>query len=274
MRRLATGVLVTLAAILVAPQAAQARPYPATEVMPGVVYACLTAETGWMRVPKQKTLNGKTVVQCRRTEELRFWSLMGERGPAGATGATGVTGPQGPAGPTGPGGSGPAGATGAQGPQGPQGIQGIQGVPGPSGVSVGYFSDPPSYIYTQVGVETTPVSASVSAGKYLVNASAAITTTQAGSVYTCYVRVEETGASAVDSQAFPLTLSATLNDPPNPPMEPRGTVTIPFVVSVTRPAVVSLICGSNSGAPSAYAFIDGYMTLTAIDALNNVTPGP
>lgn len=136
MRPALSSVLVASVLFVALPQAAHAEPYPATEVRPGVVYACLTAQTGWMRVPKPKSLNGRTVVQCRRSEELRWWGVAGAAGQPGATGPAGLQGPQGPKGdpgvPGATGGSGPAGATGATGPQGPQGIQGAPGAAGPS----------------------------------------------------------------------------------------------------------------------------------------------
>lgn len=133
MRRALVPVLAAALAVVLLPSTAHANPYPATEVQPGVVYACVTSKTGWMRVPKPRVLDGRTVVQCRRTEELRFWTATGETGQSGATGPAGPRGeqgPQGPAGPAGPGGSGPAGPagpTGAAGPQGPAGPAGADG---------------------------------------------------------------------------------------------------------------------------------------------------
>lgn len=124
MRRAITSISLAVLAAATLPQAAHAAQYPAMEVRPGVVYACLKSETGWMRVPKHKKLNGKTVVQCRRTEELRFWGLAGETGQTGATGPQGPKGDTGATGPAGPAGSGSTGATGPQGPQGAQGVAG------------------------------------------------------------------------------------------------------------------------------------------------------
>lgn len=104
---------------------ANASPYPAIEVKPGLMYACVTPKSGWMRIPKRTMLDGKKVVQCRENEKLRVWSLTGPTGSLGPTGATGATGAAGVTGAT--------GATGATGPAGPSGPPGPTGSPGPTG---------------------------------------------------------------------------------------------------------------------------------------------
>lgn len=144
---------------LVVPLPALANQYPAVEVQSSVMQACVSPKTGVIRIPKLKTLNGKTVVQCRRNEELRSWSLTGPTGAAGAQGATG---------PTGPGGSGPAGAAGAT---GATGATGPAGPAGPSGLSVAYTAaqtSPSVTIFNNGMAETLIINKTVPAGKYVI----------------------------------------------------------------------------------------------------------
>lgn len=141
-----------------------ANPNPAAEVQANVMHACVKPKSGVVSIPKPKTLDGTRVVQCRKNERLRSWSIVG---PAGAPGTPGPAGPPGPPGPgvptgaTGP--SGPAGATGATGPAGPA---------GPSGLSVAYtaaqapgpvsIDDNPRESATLISNKTVP------AGKYVI----------------------------------------------------------------------------------------------------------
>lgn len=89
---------------------ASAGKYPSTEVLPGVVYACVGPKAGELRIPKSRRVDGTNLVQCRRNEMLRVWSVAGPAGPQGSPGATGE-----------PGATGPSGAMGSQGIQGPRG---------------------------------------------------------------------------------------------------------------------------------------------------------
>lgn len=104
------GTVVAVALGLLTAPPASASKYPSTEVLPGVVYACVGAKAGELRIPKTRRVDGKSLVQCRRNEVLRVWSVAGPAGPQGSPGAAGE-----------PGATGPSGATGSQGVQGPRG---------------------------------------------------------------------------------------------------------------------------------------------------------
>lgn len=120
-----------------------------------VVYACVAPKTQVMRLPAAKTVNVKTVVQCRRREVLRVWSVAGPSGIPGAPGAAGQPG--------GPGTTGPAGPSGSVGPAGPADVYFVS--------AVGSFINPAGGVDEYVpytGVYALP------AGVYAVNASATV----------------------------------------------------------------------------------------------------
>lgn len=175
MRRITSAFVTTmlvLSATVLSPAAVQASPYPAAEVQPGVMYACVAASSGAMRIPRPTVLNGKQVVQCRRREDLRVWSLVGPQGQTGASGTTGATGATGPTGAPGPGGSGPAGPTGATGPAGPAGAAGPAGPIGPSN---GYFATlavPPVILPIDGSQTLVASSGPLFAGEYIATGAA------------------------------------------------------------------------------------------------------
>ena len=228
---LALTAVTTMAALPVA----HASEYPATEVKPGVVYACLTSKTGWMRVPKQKVLDDKTVVQCRRTEELRFWSMIGQTGQPGSNGATGATGPQGPAGPVGPGG--PAGPAGPQGPAGATGADGSDAIPGIT------------YSYRTGASDTTAISTNPASytdvlgltnldGYYLVSYTLRVASGATGDMYCMLV-----GGSI--NNAF--LLADRVNNPTRIIGSAPGTISGTFPVQVTGNTTIKcLTTGSGS----------------------------
>ena len=225
-----------IAALAIAsiPQSAQASTFPATEVKPGVVYACVTEKTGWMRVPKQKELDGKTVVQCRRTEKLRYWGMSGGQGQTGETGAAGPQGPQGPAGPAGPAGPGGAtGATGAQGPAGPAGQDGSDAVPG---VIATYKTPSPSNDISVTSTPTTVLSLDVQTdGYYLVSFRAGVETSNPVSeIMNCML------TGGIMNGAF-LNAGDTTNNP-TLVFSPKGTVsgTFPVQVNLAQRATTTL----------------------------------
>ena len=145
-----------------ATQSASAAQYPAAEVQQGVVYACVSPDSGAVRLPSPKTLDGRAVVQCRRREALRVWSTTGPSGPQGATGPAGAPGAPGA---TGPGGSGPAGPTGPAGPAGPSNAylftaEADQSAPATASTIVGSLNVPDNgnyVVFASVNVRDTDV---------------------------------------------------------------------------------------------------------------------
>lgn len=250
MRRFAIPVLVSALTAVALPQTAHAAEFPATEARPGVVYACLTAKTGWMRVPKQKTLNGKTVVQCRRTEELRWWGVTGAMGQPGANGATGPQGPQGPQGATG--GSGPAGPAG---PPGPKGDQGNPGTNGTNGYSVAYLatSQPPTLGGLFIG-SGVAVSRTVPAGSYVITASASMSNSSA---FLAECQISWNGSTDKPSYAA--------SSAPVPGI--HGASTMNLVTAVFEGgATVDYVCGPRDR--TTFVLDSALMTFIKVDSIN------
>ena len=133
------------------------------------VTACVKKTNGATRI-----ISGK--MKCAKNERQVSWnstsdSLIGPAGasgPAGATGSTGATGP-----------AGEVGATGATGPQGIQGIQGPAGETGPAGpagangISKALIASGNQVSINQ-GSEAVVLSATVPAGKYVMDLSASL----------------------------------------------------------------------------------------------------
>lgn len=212
MRRSVTTLIcvcLALVASVTGTNSAHATPYPAAQVQPGVMYACVAPTSGLLRIPTPTMRDGKQVVQCRRKEQLRTWSLTGPQGATGALGPQGVIGATGPAGP-----AGPAGAT------------------GPAGPSNGYFAAAPNPVITPIdGSEVSVVSlGELPAGSYIVTGGANFfdnvghpdSNTQVGcalrtsdGIHYSYVAVQRIPAGSDGSVAvttgFTLTGSASLD---------------------------------------------------------------
>ena len=133
------------------------------------VTACVKKSNGATRI-----ISGK--MKCAKNERQVSWnstsdSLIGPAGvsgPAGATGSTGATGP-----------AGEVGATGATGPQGIQGIQGPAGETGPAGPAGAngiskVLIKSGNQVSINQGSEAVVLSATVPAGKYVMNLSSSI----------------------------------------------------------------------------------------------------
>lgn len=130
------------------------------------VTACVKKSNGVTRI-----ISGK--MKCAKNERQVSWTSTSDSliGPVGATGAAGATGATGPAG--------SAGATGATGEQGPQGIQGPAGATGPTGpagangISKALIKSGNQVSINQ-GSEAVVLSATVPAGKYVMDLSASL----------------------------------------------------------------------------------------------------
>lgn len=164
--RTGAAIAVLALATLGTPTTAAAAPFPAAEVQPGVIYGCVSATSGVIRMPTPKDFNGQTVVQCRRREQLTMWS---QTGPTGFTGSGGPSGSRGPAGATG--GAGPAGAPGEAGPAGPVGPAGPTGATGPSN---GYFAQGINLNQLISSGLLIATSGPLPSGNYIAMASAAL----------------------------------------------------------------------------------------------------
>ena len=112
------GLLVTMAAAVVAALVAGGVAYATIPDSSGVIHGCYQKSGGALSV-----INA-SVTGCAKTQTELQWNVQGP---------TGLQGPQGPAGAQGP--------VGPQGPQGGQGAQGLQGPAGPSGTSHGYAAN-------------------------------------------------------------------------------------------------------------------------------------
>lgn len=139
-------------------------------VKSGTVYACVNASTGAMRIPKTRTVKGRTFVVCLPQENLLTWSNAGpagQQGPQGPVGPTGATGPTGPAGAIGP--------TGATGPAGATGPTGATGATEPAALSAAYFAQSTSTAIANGAVERV-VSVAVPGGaRYFVTGTVSMT---------------------------------------------------------------------------------------------------
>ncbi len=149
------------------------------------VTACVKKTNGATRI-----ISGK--MKCAKNERQISWNSTSDGlvGPTGATGAAGATGATGPAG--------AVGATGATGEQGPQGIQGSAGATGPAGpagangISKSLIKSGNQVSINQ-GSEAVVLSATVPAGKYVMDLSALLNysngnTAMAGDSYLgCYL---------------------------------------------------------------------------------------
>lgn len=130
------------------------------------VTACVKKTNGATRI-----ISGK--MKCAKNERQVSWnstsdSLIGPAGasgPAGATGSTGATGPAGEVGAT--------GATGPQGIQGPAGETGPAGPAGANGLSKALIASGNQVSINQ-GSEAIVLSATVPAGKYVMDLSATL----------------------------------------------------------------------------------------------------
>jgi hypothetical protein len=127
------------------------------------VTACVKKTNGATRI-----ISGK--MKCAKNERQVSWNSTSDSliGPTGATGAAGATGATGPAG--------AVGATGATGEQGPQGIQGPTGPTGPAGangISKALIKSGNQVSINQ-GSEAVVLSATVPAGKYVMDLSASV----------------------------------------------------------------------------------------------------
>lgn len=203
MRRTLTAMsAATVACIMLttAAMAAPANPYPAAEVMPGAVYACLSEKSGDIRVPKPKTLGGKEAVQCRRSEKLIIWSQVGQTGPAGQVGQAGIAGATGSVGATGP--AGPAGPAGATGPAGPAGVDGSDGLDGSDAIPNVLYSYKTGFLdSTSITTAYTPVIALTGlGGYYLVSFSVRLGTVPTADVYCMLTGGSMNGAFLLDDK--------------------------------------------------------------------------
>jgi hypothetical protein len=201
-------------------QDASAAEYPATATVPGVVYACVSPKTGVVRLPAPKTLNGTSVVQCRRREVLRPWSSVG---PSGASGAPGAQG-----------------ATGASGSNGAPGAQGAVGPAGPIGPSNAYFFS--SLADVSLGAVDGPQvvgSVTVPAGDYLVFAAGNFRdTTDVNVQASCFV-----SAGAANSFGSTLRLAYPYSD---------GTLALTWAFTgLADDTTITLTCQTNDAGPFA-----------------------
>lgn len=195
-------------------------------VKSGTVYACVNASTGAMRIPKTRTVKGRTFVVCLPQENLLTWSNAGpagQQGPQGPTGPTGATGPMGPAGAPGT-----TGATGATGPTG------ATGATGPAALSAAYFAQSTSTAIANGAVESV-VSVAVPGGaRYFVTGTISMT----GSV-SVSCRLEWSGYSwATDYETDTGQLVVNL----------VGTAPAPGATVTT-----ALTCTQTSGGPATAA---------------------
>jgi len=130
------------------------------------VTACVKKSNGATRI-----ISGK--MKCAKNERQLSWnstsdSLIGPAGASGPTGATGSTGATGPAGEVGA-----TGATGPQGIQGPAGETGPAGPAGANGLSKALIASGNQVSINQ-GSEAVVLSATVPAGKYVMDISASL----------------------------------------------------------------------------------------------------
>src|SRR5262245_8873823 len=143
----------------------------------GVIFACITRETGSIRIVS-------TAGQCKSNEAAISWNQVGPQGPAGPTGAPGPTGTAGPAGPAGLAGAtgpaGPAGPIGATGPAGPIGLTGTEGPAGPigatgpagpAGISGAHFKGASAQQLLPTGTFVTLIDSAVGEGSYVAVAT-------------------------------------------------------------------------------------------------------
>ena len=154
------GLLVTMAAAVVAALVAGGVAYATIPDSSGVIHGCYQKSGGALSV-----INA-SVTGCAKTQTELQWNVQGP---------TGLQGPQGPAGAQGP--------VGPQGPQGGQGAQGLQGPAGPSGTSHGYAA-----IGGLVNYGTSPVkvaSLSLPAGTFLVWATGTVLDSNVGTGHDC-----------------------------------------------------------------------------------------
>ena len=157
-----TAVAALAAPVAMAPAAHADDPKGAI-VKAGTVYACANDSTGVVRIPKARTVKGRTFVVCLASERLLTWAQAGPTGDQGPAGPSGPAGPAGPAGATGP--AGPAGATGAT---GPAGATGATGATGPAALSAAYFTQTDSTAMAN-GVDVRVATVSVPGGaRYFV----------------------------------------------------------------------------------------------------------
>lgn len=82
---------------------------------------------------------------CKRSDKLLSWNIVGPQGPQGVPGVAGPVGAKGDIGP-----QGPAGTNGLQGAVGPQGPAGAVGPQGPAGTGTGGSIDK-SRVYQRIG---------------------------------------------------------------------------------------------------------------------------
>lgn len=252
----ASAIAAALAVSALTAPVAHATPYPAIEVQPGAVYACVAPKTGAMRLPQPRTLNGKNVVQCRRSERLRVWGTTGPAGPAGATGQTGATGPAGPAGATGAGGSGgpggPAGATGPAGPAGPTGANGL---------SIAYTAAttwPPTIVEIDPNSGEDILRVPVPAGKFVISATLTMEASFSDIRTECTLSV-----GGQDRSSF-------LNVPENLGFALRATHTWLTTAELATSGSLWIRCFSSSIGP--VNVLNPLVTMVAVDTLTPLTP--
>jgi hypothetical protein len=217
-----------LATTLVALPPANAEKYPAMEVSPGVVYACVSPKTQLARLPTPKIVDGKTLVQCRRREVLRVWSVTGP------TGSTGVVGAPGPSGPTGSGPVGPIGPVGPAGPTGPI---------GPTGPSAAYSSfSGGSFIPDTQPTDTYLPFADIYSlpnGAYVATSTVSVSYTGVEDV-TVSCRFEMSGASSPNSAAFSESVGPNLT----------GTIAVTWAYETTSVGDLNLECATSTAVRS------------------------
>jgi len=104
----------------------------ASDTSTNEILACKNTVSGGIRVVASQS-------DCRQSETLLRWNVVGPAGPTGPQGVMGPAGPQGDVGPQGPSGpAGPAGADGRDGQDGEDGAMGPAGPPGPPGPEGGH----------------------------------------------------------------------------------------------------------------------------------------